>query len=668
MIDVLLVRWILAWDVHALASDPFSWSALFDANIFYPAGASLALSEHLLGALPLYAPSLLLAGSVTAYNVWLLSTFVLSGTFMHLLVRRWTGVEAAAYASGLAFAFAPWRWPEGVGSPHLLQLQYFPLILLSLDALVTGKRLSNGVTAGLVLAIQTLCSYYLGYQAFLIAAIFLLVTLLVDGVQCIRSSIGALVVAAIVALILIIPPSLPYLAAAGRSELTAFDSNWSSELERIWLHAYLAFLPKMVGTASLALAALAIPLMLVSRGVGEARRLSSCAVLVLLGVLLMRGPVPISESIPSLYALLSMFIPGFEHLRAHNRFAFMVSLGCSVMVGFTVKCVLENAWMRAHPVVRRGVLACAIAAILAPVVRAETRLQGFAAAAVPEVHQWLARYGAGEPLLEVGRPKWRKLRDSIAMQDSTAHWLPLLNGYTGHIPAGYDFVAGLAETLPESSALEWLASCRDLRWIVAHGHVGVRLKAWRELDQVREVAVFPGRFGKDYLYEVKPVAESPCVPPPAGELGTREEIRGKIIIEVPQSWRPRRERLMSLTLENDGAAAWVGTVPDKKRRVHLRLSWLDDSGEIVGAPIDAPIAADVLPGQQARIGVWMTSPRERGEYKIEARLVLGVHPDERWIRSLAERLGESSDRTSQESNERRSHEIILGDSDVVIVK
>src|SRR5919109_5281469 len=64
--DPLLVTWILAWGSHALTTDPLN---LFNANIFYPVQNTLALSEHMVGVVPLFAPVYLLTGNpIFAYN------------------------------------------------------------------------------------------------------------------------------------------------------------------------------------------------------------------------------------------------------------------------------------------------------------------------------------------------------------------------------------------------------------------------------------------------------------------------------------------------------------------------------------------------------------------------------------------------------------------------
>ena len=44
--DAMLVRWILAWDVHAFTAQPW---AIFDANTFAPLPNTLAYAENLIG-------------------------------------------------------------------------------------------------------------------------------------------------------------------------------------------------------------------------------------------------------------------------------------------------------------------------------------------------------------------------------------------------------------------------------------------------------------------------------------------------------------------------------------------------------------------------------------------------------------------------------------------
>jgi hypothetical protein len=127
--DPLLNTWILAWDGHALLTDP---AHLFDANIFFPLKDTLAYSEHLLStALPML-PILLISGEpVLAYNVAFLTSFMLSGFGLYLLALRYSGNRLAAFLAGLAFAFGPYRLSL-IAHLSLLTVQWLPLALLYL--------------------------------------------------------------------------------------------------------------------------------------------------------------------------------------------------------------------------------------------------------------------------------------------------------------------------------------------------------------------------------------------------------------------------------------------------------------------------------------------------------------------------------------------------------
>src|SRR5262249_31774259 len=93
---------------HAAAHDPWH---LFDANIFYPARNTLALSDAMLLPAILGSP-LIWAGvhPVVAYNMLVLASFVASGTAMYILARELTASRIAAWFAGSVFAFVPYRF------------------------------------------------------------------------------------------------------------------------------------------------------------------------------------------------------------------------------------------------------------------------------------------------------------------------------------------------------------------------------------------------------------------------------------------------------------------------------------------------------------------------------------------------------------------------------
>lgn len=166
--DSVLNIWILAWDVeqirHLLAGDLSRLWNVFDATIFHPAPLALAYSDHLLPQALQVLPVVLLTGNpILGYNLLFLSTFVLSGLGMYLLVRELTGNAAAATVAGLLFAFAPYRLAQA-SHVQVLSSQWMPLVFYGLVRYVRAGRTRALGGAAAALAAQGLSSgYYLLY-------------------------------------------------------------------------------------------------------------------------------------------------------------------------------------------------------------------------------------------------------------------------------------------------------------------------------------------------------------------------------------------------------------------------------------------------------------------------------------------------------------------------
>lgn len=126
--DPLLQTWQVAWNGHALVTNPLH---LWDANAFYPSSDSLAFSDSLLG----YAPIALLGGGPVAalvhYNILFILAYTLAFVGMYALCRqlgtRWPGAAMA----GAAFAYSPWRLAHG-GHLNILSAGGIPLALAML--------------------------------------------------------------------------------------------------------------------------------------------------------------------------------------------------------------------------------------------------------------------------------------------------------------------------------------------------------------------------------------------------------------------------------------------------------------------------------------------------------------------------------------------------------
>jgi hypothetical protein len=267
--DSILNMWILAWDGeqirHILAGEFSRVSTFFDANVFYPAPLALAYSDHLIPQavqiFPVYVVSL---NPILCYNLLFLSTFVLSGLGMYLLVRELTGNSLAAFIAGLFFAFAPYRIPQ---SSHLqvLSSQWMPFVFYGLvryfgSAGPKGPALRIRPLAGAAAALvaQNLSSgYYLLYFAPFAAACVLWLmwrhALWRSGRAWFEIGFAGVVVMAVTA-----PFLLPYAAlraewGAARSiaEVSRFSADVYSYVtafseQRVWGRAFQMF-PKPEG-------------------------------------------------------------------------------------------------------------------------------------------------------------------------------------------------------------------------------------------------------------------------------------------------------------------------------------------------------------------------------------------------------------------------------------
>ena len=126
--DPALNTWILWWSTQRM---PLT-SAWWNAPMFYPMAGAMALSELLIGLLPLTAIVQWITHSpLAAYNVAFALSFPLSGVAAYALAVELTDRRDAAVLAGLSFAFAPYRMGQ---LAHVQVLSYYwaPLALVGL--------------------------------------------------------------------------------------------------------------------------------------------------------------------------------------------------------------------------------------------------------------------------------------------------------------------------------------------------------------------------------------------------------------------------------------------------------------------------------------------------------------------------------------------------------
>jgi hypothetical protein len=611
--DSLLNCWILGWNaerlLRLLGGDLSALHGFYDTNIFHPQPLTLAYSELLLAQtlqiLPVYG---LTGNLVLCYNLLVVSSFVLSGVGMFLLVRELAGDWRAGFFAGLTFAFLPWRFGQ---MPHVqvLATQWMPLALYGLRRYFVSRRLLAlaGAAAALLLNNHS-NGYFLLFFAPFVAG-YVLWEMATRGLLgdlrawVAMAGTGALVGA------LTVPFMLPYvwlrrLTGARRSvdEVQWFSADVYAYLTaepalRLfgpWLQTYPR--PEGVlfqGVTPLMLAALALAWGLtrtwrasrptpaigpaVRAGWRElARRVAIWGALVVAAIYLavaavllagaggrfIVGPIELRMTsltralrvlagaavvlavasprvramlrlswrsprllfglfavagwwlslgprlqawgrelnAPSLYGVFYRFVPGFDGLRVPARFAVIVALALSVLAGFAVR-DLARRWRPGAWLVLLAVFFLAESAVVPMPLNLSTAdrfvappAQVHAPAIGSPVYRYVTSLPADAVLLEFpfGDVSW-ELR---YVYYSTAHWRPLVNGYSGGFPESYLRLRGYLDDPFRAPNDAWDAlKGSGATHVILHGHAyrgdeASQVRSWLEGHGARVVAEF----------------------------------------------------------------------------------------------------------------------------------------------------------------------------------
>ena len=95
-----------------------------------------------------------------AYNVQIFASFVLSGCTMYLLARWVTGSVPAALLAGFVYTFSPFHLALAMQYNALASIQWIPLYLLALLALLRHGTVRAAILTGAAFALVAAGSYY----------------------------------------------------------------------------------------------------------------------------------------------------------------------------------------------------------------------------------------------------------------------------------------------------------------------------------------------------------------------------------------------------------------------------------------------------------------------------------------------------------------------------
>jgi hypothetical protein len=462
--------WNVAWVARTLVVDPLH---VYDANILYPHRWTLAYSETNLGAGLLAIPVYWLTKNpYAAHNFVLLVSFVLAGTAMYCLVRYLVGDRSAAAIAGIAFAFCPYVFAR---TPHiqLLMTAGLPLTMLAFHRLADRPTVARGFVLGLTIAAQALfCGYYAVFAVLMVAFAVLVVASARSLWTTARYWIAA-AVAAGTAYAGTWPLRLPYAVIQRDSgffrSLDAarqFSADWraylaSSAFAHSWMLGLIGHWKEVLFPGYVVLTFGAAGAVAGWSARGRTRETA-----ILYGGLAVLACWASLGPDAGLYRVLYHTISVFSLLRAPARFGIVVVMGLCVLSAIAIRALLSRT---SRPTVIATFLGAAtIAELVVPLHFPWVR-------PVEPAYRFLAGLPRG-PVLELPlySQRFAFLRTAY-MLNSTAHWMPLVEGYTDYIPQDFIDRTEVLGNFPTHESFAILDS-EGVRYAVFH------------VDQYRAVA------------------------------------------------------------------------------------------------------------------------------------------------------------------------------------
>jgi len=493
--------WNVSWVARTIVADPLH---LFDANIFAPHKKTLAYSEaNLLPGAIGVIPWWLTRNPWLTLNVALLAAFASAFVGAYLLFLLLTGSRAAAAAGGVIYAFCPYVMSH-LSHIQLLFTGGIPLALYCLHrvadscagdqvrlkaeatpagVVASAFRRKRAVALGLTLAAQALCCAYYGVFAGLIVGYATLVLATTRRLWTSRAWWQAIAVAAAIALAITIPVFVPFLEVqreTGFARSVEDTARWSARpidylVSAAHAHAPLLAYARSVGQWLEVLFPGFIAVILGTVGLALASRRREDRETALLygslGVLALWasfGPRAV------LYRIL-YYLPTFSFLRAPSRLGLVVTMVLALFACVTLRALLERLPSTARTIAGALAVAAAIADVAVFPIRWER------APAIPAGYAELAHHAratlADFPFYgeRIAFPLHAQY-----MLFSTAHWLPLVNGYSDVIPADFRRDAPILDSFPSPEAFAALARHR-VRYIAVHWDMYVNRK-----DEIRQ--------------------------------------------------------------------------------------------------------------------------------------------------------------------------------------
>ena len=569
--DAMQHLWISWWTQKSLLD--LGTSPAQVGWLYYPDGAA----NQMLWVTPYPQiaglPLSLLFGPVTAYNMHLLASFVLSALSSYLLVLYLTRNRTAALIGGLVYAIFPNRMAQSTAHFAQVIAYFFPLCLLYLIKLKRQPNLRHGLIFGLFLGCSLLVNIvHIAY--FLLPALVVFI-----GYWAIteRSRLGAsgfwrylaaglLLAAAISAPFLVafvqrsFTGQLDYLSQGGVTDFSAdllafFVPAASHPLLNAW-PGFRDFANRLVGSGNLRENTVylgIIPLALAAWGLArwQKARTLPWLILALVAAVLSLGPVlKVAGNVtgwPLPYAAVQ-FLPFYKWGRIPGRFNETIILGLAVLAGYGYASLSGR---------RKGRRTVLLAAVCIGAIGFEyLTIWPFPTlpAATPAFYQQWANDKADFGVLDLPQwPLWLREASNYAMFNQTVHGHKIVGGYVWRMPQGRDgTMKAFQELLWPDGQTDIIARRRGAEAVPLLNQYGIRYvvvhpRTMPPEDVNNDIATITRALGAPFYSDPDLVAFAvPPAPPSPGALEPLTTFSYNWYMVEPIDGKPAR------WLNNDG--------------------------------------------------------------------------------------------------------------------
>jgi hypothetical protein len=457
---------------------------VYDANIYYPHHRTLAYSEANLGEGVLAAPVYWVTRNpYAAHNCVVLFSLASAFVCAYLLMRYLTHDTRASAVAAVLYAFCPYVTTH---SSHiqLLMTGGLPLAMLALHRVADAPSIRRGGWLGMALVAQALSCAYYGIFAGLMVGFGALVLAASRRLWGSREYWTAIATAALTSVACVLPFFVPYVKVRQESgfQRTLQDAaRWAANPQSYLAspaHAHRWLLdiavrferftePLFPGMLALAFGVAGIAIAARRAAAGDHGSRETAILYGSIGLLALWASFGPNAG---LYRVLFQ-LPLFAFLRAPARLGLVVVLALAVFaaIGITrLLAVMPAGWQPALAVALAFVAIVELNVLPFPWERAPH---------TPASYAVLAKL----PRAPVAEFPFYGERSTFPLHAqymlfSTAHWMPLVNGYSDVIPADFRRAAPLLASFPSTDAFTVLAR-RRVRYITIHWDMWGPMKA-----------------------------------------------------------------------------------------------------------------------------------------------------------------------------------------------